>query len=251
VGGCGDQTELSYIQTHRGLDDGVEFFGGTASADHVIVTGTGDDGLDWDQGFTGSVTNFIVHHFAGSSDDPRGIEADNFSNNNDVLPRSAPQVANGTIVATEAASHDQGVLLRRGTWGALDGLVVYNFGSAGVDLRDGGWAQTGGWPTGLVVQNSCFFDNNPDYPEDVDCELAEPTSDCNDDDGEGNFFSEDTELADAARSNLVEDPQLGDFSGAVDGSSAPDYSVANSNCQGAFAPSGTDWTEGWTAFPAD
>ena len=51
VGGCGDQTTLSYIQVHRGLDDGVEFFGGTAPIDHLIVTGPGDDGLDWDQGW--------------------------------------------------------------------------------------------------------------------------------------------------------------------------------------------------------
>jgi hypothetical protein len=214
----------------------VELFGGTASISHVIVTGTGDDGIDWDQGFKGSVTNFIVHHFAGTSPDPRGIEADNFRDNNDLEPRSAPQVANGTIVATEGTgSNQQGVVLRRGTWGVLDGLVVYNWAEAGVNVADSGWAQEGGWPTGLVVENSCFFDNNPNYPQD------------DDDDG----FAEDTELADAARGNLEEDPQLGDFSGAVDGSSAPDYSVGNANCHGAFAPSRTDWTTGWTAFPAD
>ena len=37
VAGCGSATELSYLQVHRGKDDGIEFFGGTAGMDHVII----------------------------------------------------------------------------------------------------------------------------------------------------------------------------------------------------------------------
>jgi len=262
VGGCGSETELDYIQVHRGLDDGVELFGGTAAISHVIVSGTGDDGIDWDQGFNGSVTNFIVHHFAGSSDDPRGIEADNFSSNNNVQPRSAPQVQYGTVVATAATTNNEGIVLRRGTWGSLDGLVVSGWNRAGVDIRDGAWDVAGGWPDGLLVTNSCFDNNTPDFPEDVGCmedpdDPGNPTGDedCNDYSGSGdfsdlaNYFPENTNMP--AQNNLEEDPGLGDFSGAVDGSGTPDYSVSNANCEGAFAPSGDDWTTGWTAFPAD
>ena len=78
--------------------------------------------------------------------------------------------------------------------------------------------------------------------------------DCNDesDENAGNYFPEDDNLAPL---NTVADPMLGDFSGAVDDSSAPDYSVGNAGCMGAFATmgadNGTDWTTGWTAFPAD
>lgn len=251
VGGCGSETTLEYIQVHRGLDDGVEFFGGTADIQYVIVSGTGDDGIDWDQGYTGSVMNFIVHHFAGSSDDPRGIEADNFRDNNDVEPRSAPQVMNGTLVATEGTSNQQGIVLRRGTWGQLDGLVVSGWARAGIDIRDGAWDESGGWPTGLLVENSCFNANSPNFPVDSpDCSVADP-DDCNDESAQnpGTYFPEDTNMP--AQGNLEVDPGLGDFSGAVDGSATPDYSVSNGSCAGAFAPSGTDWTTGWTAFPAD
>ncbi|NNE20749.1 MAG: hypothetical protein HKN10_19945 [Myxococcales bacterium] len=261
VGGCGSATTLDYIQVHRGLDDGVEFFGGTSSISHVIVSGTGDDGIDWDQGYNGVIENFIVHHFAGSSDDPRGIEADNFSQNNDVEPRSAPQVMYGTIVASPDTTNQQGMVLRRGTWGTVDGVVVSGWDRAGVDIRDASWELTGGWPTGLAVTNSCFDANDPNYPPlGTDCDNPDENlrmGDCNDpeDVPAAQTFDEATEMAAAARGNLEEDPGLGDFSGAIDGSSTPDYSITNANCMGAFATmgadNGTDWTEGWTAFPAD
>ena len=79
------------------------------------------------------------------------------------------------------------------------------------------------------------------------------SGDCNDPEGviAADTFDEATEMAAAALGNLEEDPGLGDFSGAVDDSGTPDYSVSNANCMGAFAPDGTDWTTGWTAFPAD
>jgi hypothetical protein len=240
VGGCGSNTEIDYVQVHRGLDDGVEFFGGTANASHVIVTGTGDDGVDWDQGYRGTITNFIVHHFAGSSDDPRGIEADNFSQNNDVEPRSNPTVQYGTLVASPGTTNQQGIVLRRGTWGTVDGVVVSGWASAGVDLRDGSWDVAGGWPTGLLVTNGCFDDNAPNFPVDDNDESSVNA---------GTFFDEDSEMP--GQDNLEEDPGLGDFSGAVNGTGTPDYSVTNTNCEGAFAPGGTDWTTGWTAFPAD
>jgi hypothetical protein len=265
VGGCGDQTVLDYIQIHRGLDDGVEFFGGKPNIKHVIVTGAGDDGLDWDQGFRGTVENFIVHHFAGSSSDPRGIEADNYSQNNDVEPRSAPMVRNGTVVAT-GTSNQQGIVLRRGTFGQLDGLVVANWTRAGFDMRDASWEATGGWPMGVVVTNSCFDANNPNWPPwGTNCEAfleADRMGDCNDPGAPdmqvgipaNMTFDESTAMADGL-GNLEEDPGLGDFSGATDGTSTPDYSVGNANCMGAFATAGadngTDWTVGWTAFPAD
>ena len=77
MGGCGSDTTLDYIQLHLGEDDGAEFYGGTVSISHLVVSNTGDDGLDWDQGWRGSATNFIVDHQLPKSGDPNGIEADN------------------------------------------------------------------------------------------------------------------------------------------------------------------------------
>jgi len=237
VAGCGDQTELSYIQAHRGEDDGVEFFGGTAQLDHAIVSGTGDDGIDWDQGFRGTVTNFIVDHFAPRSDDPRGMETDNNGADFNSAPRSEPEVSYGTLIG--ASGTDKGIVMREGTWGVLTDLVVVGFEQGGFDMADTAWAQAGGWPDAIAIEDSCFFDNAPNYLVD--------DNDPNDDNDA--FFDEPTELTEAELANLEEDPDLGDTSGSATGGT-PNYAVGNTNCTGAFGPSGDDWTmTGWTDFP--
>ncbi|MEM7138498.1 MAG: hypothetical protein AAF500_18100 [Myxococcota bacterium] len=259
VGGCGDQTELSYIQTHRGLDDGVEFFGGTASIDHVIVSGTGDDGLDWDQGWRGNADFLIVHHFASTTSSPNGIEADNFgSGNNNVEPRSAPNVTNATIIG-DGRPEGSGVVTRVGTWGVLTGFVVVDFGGAGYDMRNGAWSVAGGWPVGIVVNDSCFDGNGTDWPVDTNADpLCDPViTDCNDEEddeaepGSEPYFAENVLLAEGARNNSITDPGLGDFStAATGGDPAPDYSISNDDCAGGLGGvDGENWIAGWTAFP--
>lgn len=259
LGGCGSDTVLENIQVHRGLDDGVEWFGGTASIKNVIASGMGDDGLDWDRGWRGSIDNAIVHHFASNTSSPNGIEADNNGEgNNNVEPRSNPQVTNVTIIG-DGDPLGWGVVTRVGTWGVLDGLVVTGFGAGGYDMRNGAWSLENGWPTNLVVQNSCFWSNNGnDFPADEGCQLDPPTSDCNDPKeatapgGTADFFAEDTLLVDPARENIQADPGIGDVSTACTGMMpAPDYGLTNGACAGAFGgPGGGDWTAEWTSFPA-
>lgn len=226
VGGCGTGTTLEYIQAHQGEDDGIEFFGGTASISNFVVSAIGDDGLDWDQGWRGSATNFVVDHSAPRSDDPRGIEGDNFSDNQDVEPRSNPTVTHGTLLGSPGT--DTGLMLRRGTLGSLSGLIAADWDGPGVDLREGSWDP--GWPDELSVQDTCFWNNDPNYPVDE-----------NDDNGEGVFFDEPDELIDGLGNTEDQDPMITDRAGH-------DYSAGNANCMGAFAPDGTDWTAGWTDY---
>ncbi len=233
VGGCGDQTTLSYIQVHRGLDDGVEFFGGTASIDHVIVTGPGDDGLDWDQGWRGKADNLIVHHFSSNTSSPNGIEADNQgSGDNNVQPRSAPEVSNATIIG-DGRVEGSGVVTRVGTWGILDGLVVVGFGGAGYDMRNGAWSVAGGWPDGIVVENSCFDDNGENYPVDENDEKDESVA------GGADFFDEPTTSRRTPtcppRTTSRRTPSSGTSTRPLPvATRTPDYSLANANCLGAF-----------------
>ncbi len=44
--GIGSQTNVDYIEVFEGADDGVEFFGGTVEASHVILRNAQDDSLD-------------------------------------------------------------------------------------------------------------------------------------------------------------------------------------------------------------
>ena len=53
LGGVGSQTTLEYIEVIANADDGVEFFGGTASIKYVLTAFCGDDSFDYDEGWRG------------------------------------------------------------------------------------------------------------------------------------------------------------------------------------------------------
>ena len=116
--GVGSGTEVDYIQVHNNFDDGVEFFGGTVDVKHVILTGNNDDSMDWTDGWVGRA-QYVHIDQQGAGDN--GIEADNRDGGFDNLPRSAPDIANMTIVAS---SDNRAVRLRHGTAGRIFKAVL-------------------------------------------------------------------------------------------------------------------------------
>lgn len=66
LGGVGTGTQISKIEVISNLDDGIEFFGGTVNVSDVIIGFVGDDGLDVDQNYSGTITNFMVINGANS-----------------------------------------------------------------------------------------------------------------------------------------------------------------------------------------
>lgn len=75
LGGVGSATVLDHIEIFATLDDGLEFFGGTVNASNVLVYWQGDDGLDVDQNYSGTVSNFMIYHGDGVTTD-EGFELD-------------------------------------------------------------------------------------------------------------------------------------------------------------------------------
>lgn len=53
--GVGDGTDFGFVEIYSNFDDGIEFFGGTANIDHMVFEYAGDDSLDIDLGYTGTV----------------------------------------------------------------------------------------------------------------------------------------------------------------------------------------------------
>jgi hypothetical protein len=126
--GTGSGTEVSYVQAHKGLDDGIEFFGSSTFIDHAVISGAADDSLDWGQGWTGGAQFVFVRQF--DDDAGYGIEADNDADTPDAGPVSEPTLVNMTIFATAAPTDEQiGVLLRRGT-----GAHIFNSIVTGADV---------------------------------------------------------------------------------------------------------------------
>jgi hypothetical protein len=122
--GVGSGTEIDYVHVHANADDGVEFFGGTVNAKHLVVTHVGDDGLDWTSGWTGKLQYAIVQQLPNYGDN--GIEADNQEKNNEVEPFSNPTISNFTFIGSaDSSNSDNGLQLRRGTKGSFyNGLLL-------------------------------------------------------------------------------------------------------------------------------
>lgn len=102
--GVGHATVVDYVQVHNNLDDGVEWFGGTVNATHLVLTGNDDDDIDFDEGYMGNIQFAIIRKDPDAtapqgSNDPRGIEAN--SSDADYVPETAGALANITIIGSE------------------------------------------------------------------------------------------------------------------------------------------------------
>jgi hypothetical protein len=60
LGGVGNGTTINHVEVIANLDDGVEFFGGTVDASNIVVWGVGDDSVDIDQAYSGTVSNVAI-----------------------------------------------------------------------------------------------------------------------------------------------------------------------------------------------
>ena len=126
-GGVGSGTTLDYIQVHSNADDGVEFFGGSASIKHLVLTANQDDSVDWDNGYMGKLQHIYIEHAKNAGVANRAIEADNDGSNPAKEPQSNPTLANMTIIGNNFNTADkdsEGIYLREGTAAKIFNTVV-------------------------------------------------------------------------------------------------------------------------------
>jgi len=67
LGGVGAGTVIEHIEVVGNQDDGIEFFGGSVNVKYALILNSGDDAIDTDQAWSGTLDNFIV--IAGSATD--------------------------------------------------------------------------------------------------------------------------------------------------------------------------------------
>lgn len=187
MNGCGTQTDMDFIQANVGDDDCLEWFGGTSNHTNMIASGCGDDGFDWQLGWTGSVQFGLMLQNGTLTDtggDSRGIEADGSEFDQNALPLSDPDLCNMTFVggknhAGANNGSDAGILLRRGTRAQIANAIVTGFADNCVELRDASTTQracvNNTTLTGdTLIRNSIMYDcgsigGNPfEYAKDGD-----------------------------------------------------------------------------------
>jgi hypothetical protein len=163
--GVGRGTTIEYVHVHAGDDDGIEFFGGTVDAKHVVVTAFADDGLDWTDGWIGRVQFALVQQWkytnpgSGANDASNGIEADNQDTNPKATPYANPTMSNITLIGAldmSAPAGGNAFNLRRATKGSLHNFVALNFKTSCISVRgddSAGFVTSGD----LTLSNSKMF----------------------------------------------------------------------------------------------
>ncbi|EWH11507.1 lipoprotein [Catenovulum agarivorans DS-2] len=150
LAGVGSQTELDFIQVHQNLDDGVEFFGGTASISHLVLTEIGDDSLDWSFGWNGNAQYVLIKQ--GDADGDNAIEADNSEFDAAATPLTKPTISNVTVLGSTGTN---GLRLRAGTAGNLHNVIVTGPADYSNCLRVNGTESTAHAASGeLTITNS-------------------------------------------------------------------------------------------------
>jgi hypothetical protein len=266
IGACGKRTVVDHVQVHRGSDDGVEVFGGTVDLSHVVITGAKDDSLDWDQGFRGRAQFIAIqmHDDTLLPAEQKGdciVEADGFADPAAPLGApSAPTLFNVTLIGSVTST--RGVRLREGTGARIrNAILVAAPGGASEGLIDlGDVATADGIARGeLSIENAIFSGSWPNAGQEDSAGMLYTEAD-HFTTGGGAVGNDELTSIDGVLPGAFDEGAPGWVPPAASaagmrGTTPEDdqggFFDATATFRGAFAPGGTDWTAGWTAYPAD
>jgi len=247
--GVGRGGAYEYIQVHMNRDDALEWFGGTADIKYAVASNAADDSFDWTFGWTGRAQFIAIHQRSDDAD--WGIEADNNEFNNNLLPRSNPQIYNMTICGdpdrNEGAESVRAVLFRRGTAVTFRNFLIVGSKTLGLQIDgastlaqvDNGTTQVGagvifGPLTPLHAATLPYINSGrfPDVRVGVDPGLSPACFD------HANPNFQPVSIATLAGGQLspIQPPNDGFFEPVTFIGAVP-------------PPPAEDWTAGWTSYP--
>lgn len=127
LGGVGTGTEIDNIEVVANVDDGIEFFGGTVHASNLLVWAQGDDAIDIDQAYSGTIDNVVVHlgdasDHAFEVDGPEGTAAGSFT------------LQNASIFGNSVTENGEYADYRKAATGATNNVFASGF-PAGKDVE--------------------------------------------------------------------------------------------------------------------
>jgi hypothetical protein len=149
LGGVGAATVIEYIEVVANADDGIEWFGGTVNVTNAVVWNSGDDALDTDQAWAGTMDNFVI--ICGSNTD-HALEIDGPEGSY----RDGHTIRNGTVKGNNVAELGD---FRDGAEGTFENIYFFGFGSpADTDGRGdfslSGTATQNNFADGILIFNN-------------------------------------------------------------------------------------------------
>ncbi|APX99224.1 hypothetical protein [Lacinutrix venerupis] len=164
LGSVGSGTTIDNVEVIGNKDDGIEFFGGTVNASNLLVWAVGDDALDVDEAYSGTIDNAVVV-LGANSDHGLEIDGPEGTLNGACTINNLTMIGNGDV-GSEYADY------RSNAQAATNNVYAYGFGpSADVELDNDGVATNynnglvsfSNWqvvlPTGVNAAGDIFVNN--------------------------------------------------------------------------------------------
>ncbi|MBA2665028.1 MAG: hypothetical protein H0U74_22265 [Bradymonadaceae bacterium] len=248
LAGCGNKTKIEYVQTHLSDDDGVGVFGGTVDLRYIVSTRARDDAFDFDTGWRGTA------QFLAIQQDVIGVEAievENLAEDPAALPQTDARIYNYTMIGANRDGDRQiGLFVKLGGLGVFSHGIITGYKTAALVI-DGVESTAHAAKGDIGVHNTLFFNNGATGTEHF-------------------AFIPDNSFDNYA---YFEQAQFNNVFGKDPGFNKP-YDLTNPGWvpasahttgreivpppegfdptavyRGAFSPSATPWTEGWTSYP--
>ena len=222
----GSGTEVDFVQVHGNADDGVEFYGGSVNAKHLVLTNNLDDSVDWDEGYQGNMQHVLVKQSADA--EGNAIEADTEGS---LDFYSKPMIANATFIGH--GEKEKLLVFKKNSGGFMSHSVLTSFDASVVtDCIDAA-------STDQVGASLAFENIVADCP--VSGELTLLPAVIADVSLDANYASE------APQAIAVGDLDIAAFNGRNALSVADVNFFDAADYAGAVNPDGSDlWFEGWT-----
>ncbi len=263
MGGVGNATIFSYIETFAFDDDGFEWFGGTANSDHLASIYNQDDSFDWDFGWRGENQFWVSYQEPGFTGSDRGFESDGaHSGNLTAAVFSKPQIYNATVIGQgNTGNNDNCLFFTEGSGVLLHNSIVMNF-ARGINLTEDG--AEGNTSRNRLTSGDAVFKNNIFF--NIGANATTIAYVASPDGGTTAYTAFETHLTD--NDNEVGNPGVGSVAvnnfnpllnagslgttktrSALPSASVNGFTYTTANYIGAFGTSG-NWLTGWTAADA-
>ncbi len=123
-------TTINHIHVNENLDDGIEFFGGDVAVEDLFLTCNGDDSVDWDYGFHGSITRVLIEQGDKNGAEDYAFELAGNPNTYSALPTADASVSYAYVefMGDDAYADTDAVFrIKEGSAGSFSNIVIEGY----------------------------------------------------------------------------------------------------------------------------
>lgn len=249
LGGVGNGTTIDYVEVISNLDDGIEWFGGTADVKHALIAFCGDDSYDYDQGFQGRGQFWIALQDEKVGDRCAEQDGGGSGEGGDNATQSQPVIYNATYLGRGGK-----LMIFRDQSGGTYANSIFADTEKGIRIESR-TDKTSSWDmfaAGLLTIKNNVFQNVADGTA-AGCMFVKPEEGTEPANGDTDAAAHWTSNENVAESlGLTKDGHddginlVPTTTASASLASNDDSWFDSADYHGAIDPNGTDWTQGWT-----